>query len=101
MSHASMHDINSQFEKIDLLDRISDLKKVTGWSMEHGGFTSGQRICISQERAGCLKQITAIENCSPYQGIAGYKIPEHLEEKVHHILGVIKNTGWIKEEIKY
>lgn len=84
-----------------LLQRIEDLRNVAAWSSEHGGLTSGQRICLHQERAGCLRQVAAIENDSPYQGIEGYKIPVQLEEKVQHILGVIENTRWIKQEVKY
>ena len=84
-----------------LSQQIEDLRNVIAWSKEHGGLSVGQRICINQEIAGCLKQAVAIENDSPYQRIEGYKIPEHLEQKVAHIKGVIKNTKWIKQEIKY
>lgn len=101
MSHARMHEIDSQFERIELLDRIDNLKKVVAWSMEHGGLTSGQRICIHQECAGCFKKIGALLFDSCYQNTPTYKIPENIEQKVTHILQVIENTGWIKEEIKY
>ncbi len=85
----------------DLQQRIEDLQEVAAWSRAKGGLTTGQIICLHQERAGCLRQLAAIENDSPYQRIDGYKIPAHLEQKVNHILRVIKDTGWQKEEIKY
>jgi hypothetical protein len=87
--------------KEGLLEELENLRQVLGWSKEHGGITSGQRICIHQECASHIKKIAAIENDSPYQNCGGYKIPDHLQEKVQHIQMVIKNTGWIKEEIKY
>lgn len=85
----------------ELQQRIEDLQEVASWSRANGGLTTGQIICLHQERAGCLRQVAAIENDSPYQTIAGYKIPAHLEQKVNHILRVIRDTGWKKEEIKY
>lgn len=86
----------------DLLpQRIETLQNVIAWSRENGGLKTGQRICIHQEIAGCLKQIAAIENDSPYQWMETYKIPKDLEEKVQHILGVITNSNWIKQEPKY
>lgn len=87
--------------KNDLLQRIENLKNAAAWSKENGGLTSGQRICLHQERASCLKQVAAIEFDSPYQGVEGYKIPDALNQKVQHILGVIKNRNWIKQEPKY
>jgi len=85
----------------NLPQRIETLQNVIAWSRENGGLKTGQRICIHQEIAGRLKQIAAIENDSPYQGIETYKIPEYLEEKVQHITGIISNTNWIKQEPKY
>ena len=82
----------------DLLKkRISDLQQAVAWSHENGGLSNGKRICCHQELAGSLRRIAAIENDSPYQGIEGYTIPDHLEARVTHILDVIKNTGWIKQ----
>lgn len=85
----------------ELQQRTQDLLEVAAWSRQNGGLTNGQIICLHQERAGCLRQIAAIENDSPYQGITGYQIPKHLEQKVNHILRVIKDTAWEKKEIKY
>ncbi|MCH4824270.1 hypothetical protein ML462_13925 [Gramella lutea] len=93
--------ISDQDKIYALKRRIIDLKLVLGWSLENGGLTTGQRTCLHQECAGSLKQISAIENDSPYQGIDGYKIAQDLEQKVTHILRVIDNTGWVKQEVKY
>ena len=85
--------------KIELRQRIEGLRNVISWSYEHGGLSSGQRICIHQEIAGLLQQIEALEIGSFIYG--SYQIPAHLEEKVQHFLQVIENTNWEKSEIKY
>lgn len=87
--------------KDELLQRLHDLKEVAAWSLENGGLGPGQRICLHQERAGCYKQLAALDNDSPYQDIPGYKMPPNLQEKTTHILRVIRDTGWEKQVINY
>jgi len=92
--------LTDPFFKKGLERRVEQLKQVIGWSQEIGSLSSGKRTCIHQEIAYRLQQLEAWENNEPFTEI-GYKIPEDLEEKVQHILGVIKASGWQKTEIKY
>lgn len=78
--------------KDNILQRLHDLKEVAAWSLENGGLTPGQRICLHQERAGRYKQLAALDNGDPLWPT--YQMPPHLQEKVTHILLVIKNTKW-------
>ncbi len=86
--------------KQELLQQIEDLKNVIAWSKEHGGLTSGQRMCIHQEIAGILQNIDA-EESGEVRVLKSCRLGFSLKEKVSHISGVIKNTKWIKQEIKY
>lgn len=55
--------------------------------------TPGQRICLSQERAaimGCLDQLN--ENPDA-QVQPRYRMPDHLDQKVRHLYGVMVQQG--------
>ena len=88
-----------------LSQQIEDLRNVIAWSKENGGLTIGQRICINQEIAGILKYISVLE-CVEGEELTKTNfprttLPPHLEQKVNHITGVIKNSNWKKQFVKY
>lgn len=84
-----------QFQK-----RINQLRDVISWSYQHGGLSAGQRICLHQEIASLMRDIDSVVYGDKI--INSYKIPEKLQEKVIHILMVMQNTEWKKQElIKY
>lgn len=85
--------------KQQLLQEIEDLKNVIAWSKEHGGLSTGHRICIHQQIGKLLQSIDALEDDT--WGVMVYGLSNELSEKVKHIHEVIKNTHWIKQEIKY
>lgn len=81
-----------------LLQRIEELRNAIAWSKEHGGLTTGQRICIHQEIAVMLQHVEEGGIFFlPHYAIIG----KALQEKVDHINQVIKNTSWRKQECKY
>ena len=86
--------------KEDLLTEIEDLRNVIAWSKEHGGLTTGQRIMVHQHIAQILKVIQLLEE-GINSTIAFCELPKPNNEKIKHILGVIKNTNWEKQELKY
>lgn len=79
-----------------LTKRISDLQKAVAWSHENGGLSNGKRICCHQEISASLQLID-----SGGEEMDAYIIPDHLEARVQHILGVIKNTSWQKQDLKF
>ncbi|MGB8705316.1 MAG: hypothetical protein WCD31_09825, partial [Gillisia sp.] len=70
--------------------RMYDLRNAIAWSFENGGLTAGQRTCLHQQIAQML-----------HYGDEAAPLRPELEQKVQHILRVIKDTGWEKQEVKY
>ena len=82
-----------------LKKRIKDLQQAVAWSHENGGLSNGKRICCHQEISASL-QLIGGDNSELMADLA-YIIPDHLEARVTHILGVIKNTSWQKQDLKF
>ena len=96
-SHQVLYETDNLEFVRDAQRRIEKLREAISWSFQNGGLSSGQRTCLHQEIASWLRDIDAViygfnlRDC--------YRIPPRLEEKVQHILKVIENTGWKKQEI--
>lgn len=79
-----------------VLDRLTNLQNVFAYSLEKNKLSVGQRICLTQERAGLLKWLDELyEERSTLSRI--YTIPEHLDLKVKNILTEIEQQNWIKQ----
>lgn len=85
--------------KDQLEKRIKDLQEAVAWSHENGGLSNGKRICCHQEISASLQLLDG--GSSEIQVDLAYIIPDHLEARVQHILGVIKNTSWKKQDLKF
>lgn len=81
-------------------NRVANLRNVLAWSKEFGGLTSGQQTSIHQEIAARLQNIEALE-WDDEGFINDFSVSLIIEGKINHILMVIKNTGWKRQEIKY
>lgn len=85
---------------IEAQKRISQLREVISWSFQNGGFSAGQRICIHQEIASYMKEIDAVMYEVEPENV--YRLPQALQQKVQHVIQVIRHTEWKKQEfIKY
>ena len=81
--------------KRDIFLRIELLIDVFAFSLEKGGLNTGQRICLTQERAAWLEVLEwqEIEDFKPK-----YVVPKQLELKVQNIANKIKELDWVKPE---
>lgn len=85
--------------KESLQNRIKALQNAIAWSRENGGLTTGQRICIHQDIARAMHNLEALND--GMEATHPQYLPEGLEEKTAHIIRVIRDKNWEKQELKY
>lgn len=82
-----------------LQERIDQLRDAIAWSKENGGLTTGQKICIHQDIARAMQNIVALNEDMAI--LHPQYLPEEIEEKTAHIIRVVKDNNWVKQELKY
>jgi len=72
--------------KYQLEDRIEKLLRVYRYTRDNNiGLSVGQRICLTMERAACMRAVSKIKELGHETAVPTYRIPAELNEKVEFI----------------
>ncbi|WP_154656443.1 hypothetical protein [Flavobacterium suncheonense] len=79
----------------EINNRLDDLFLVLVYcSFGQRTFSTGQRICINQERAALLDRKNYLFDSLPLSEVRDYKVPEQIEERIQFTLNKITDIDW-------
>lgn len=82
-------------------NRLKELRNVLHYCTEKDGyFTTGERICINQERGMILQLVETEEEQEPIL-IPMYAWSDKLEAKINFLLMKIKESNWQPQPLQF
>lgn len=81
-------------------NRLQTLLLVLQYTYDTRMLTTGEKICINQERGAIMRLLAHRNNECPIEEVSGYRIPDAIETKVQAIVSKIP-TGWTPKKFKY